>query len=48
MLMHYLCFVFFLCATVAFFVADVVDPPPEELEVHLATEIIKIVSSVFL
>jgi hypothetical protein len=48
MCLHYACFVFFMVATIVFYVADCVYPPPTDIEVHLVTEIIKIISSVFL
>lgn len=48
MCLHYACFIFFLLATIAYFVADLLDPPPLDFKVHLYTEIIKIVSSVIL
>lgn len=48
MCLHYVCFIFFMVATIVFYVADCVDPPPTDIEVHLVTEIIKITSSVML
>ena len=48
MCLHYACFVFFMIATVVFYVADCIDPPPTDIEVHLVTEIVKITSSVML
>ena len=34
-----------MAATVTFFIADILDPPPKNLSLHLSTEIIKLVSS---
>jgi hypothetical protein len=48
MSLHYFCFIFFLSATIAFFIGDIIDPPPKSLNVHLGLEIVKIVSSVIL
>ena len=48
MCLHYACFVFFFLATIAYFVADILDPPPVDISIHLYTEIIKIISSVIL
>lgn len=48
MCLHYGCFVFFLVTLVIFYVGDLIDPPPQDLNVHLTTEILKIFSSVLL
>jgi len=45
MCIHYACFLFFMAATVTFFIADILDPPPKNLSLHLSTEIIKLISS---
>lgn len=34
-----------MAATVTFFIADILDPPPKDLNLHLSTEIIKLISS---
>lgn len=34
-----------MAATVTFFIADILDPPPKNLSLHLSTEIIKLISS---
>ena len=48
MYLHYGCFIFFLVTTVIFYVGDLIDPPPQDLNVHLVTELLKILSSVLL
>ncbi len=42
---HYVCFLLFIMATLAFYISDMCHPPPNNLQVHLVTEIIKIASS---
>lgn len=48
MCLHYTCFLLFLLASLTFFVADLIDPPPQGVQIHVATEVIKLISSVLL
>ena len=48
MSLHYACFLFFFGATIAFFIADFISPPPQNFKIHYVTEIVKIISSVTL
>jgi hypothetical protein len=42
---HYACFLMFIVTTLAFYISDLVHPPPLNLEVHMITEILKLAST---
>lgn len=45
MMYHYAWFLLFIVATLAFYISDLLHPPPLNLEVHMITEIIKLAST---
>ena len=44
MMYHYACFLLFVVTTLAFYISDLIYPPPLNLEVHMITEILKLAS----
>ena len=48
MWLHYVCFILFLISCIVFYVADLIDPPTKNLQVNVATEILRVICIVML